>query len=421
MRMLAHEEVDDRTRIAFPDARMFMLAAATPLEAESVTLLVANGRVAARTLRAAQDIVPFARCAMDGYALRAADTDSASRGAPRVLRVTSATYAGDPPISLTVGQAVAVATGSPLPAGADAVAPFETVDFVRDTIALSAPVGAGDHVFARGDDAKRGDVLVRAGQIVTPGRAALLASAGHAAIAVHRRPRVAIVSTGNELVAVSETPRSGQIRNSNAAMLAAALERDGARVVLVEQVGDAEALLRETLQRALAASDLVITTGGASTGERDLVKGTLRAIGATFVFDSIALRPAKPTGFARFGDRLVATLPGNPAAAFVAYIALVRGVVRRLAGVEEPFRPAVPATLQGTIHRKDRRHFLMFGSLAMRSGAFTVRPLENQCSSLVRTSADANSLIVAEPGEGYLRTGDIVPVEVLDWDAVTIS
>jgi len=136
MRMLAHEEVDDRTRIAFPDARTVMLAAATPLEAESVTLLVANGRVAARTLRAAQDIVPFARSIMDGYALRAADTYSASRGAPRALRVTSATYAGDPPISLTVGQAVAVATGSPLPAGADAVAPFETSCAIRSHFPL---------------------------------------------------------------------------------------------------------------------------------------------------------------------------------------------------------------------------------------------------------------------------------------------
>ncbi len=421
MKMLARHQAYDPTRIAFPDARAVMLAAATPLEAETVTLLVANGRVAARTLRASHDIVPFTRSAMDGYAVRSADTRSAGRGAPQILRVSHATYAGDLPASLPDGQAVAVATGSPLPAGADAVAPFETVDFVRNTIALSTPIGAGDHVFARGDDAKSGDVLVRAGQVVTPGRAALLASAGHGEIAVHRRPRVAIVSTGNELVAVNETPRSGQIRNSNAAMLAAALERDGARVVFIEQVCDAEALLRETLQRGLAASDLVITTGGASTGERDFVKGTLRAMGATFAFDSIALRPAKPTGFARFGDGLVAILPGNPAAAFVAYVALVRGVVRRLAGVEEPYRPTVPAALQGTIHRKDHRHFLMFGSLAIRRGELTVRPLENQCSSLVRTSADANSLIVAEPGQGYLHTGDIVPVEVLDWEAVAIT
>jgi molybdopterin molybdotransferase len=325
------------------------------------------------------------------------------------------------PTSLPSECTIAIATGAALPAGADAVVPFEAVHATSDAITLTSPLAVGQHVFAPGDDAKRGDVLARPGDVVTPGLAGLLASAGFATVAVHRRPRVAIVSTGNEVVGVEDTPARGQIRNSNTAMLVACLERDGAEIVSREHARDAEAQLRTTLQRALEQSDLVITTGGASTGERDLVKGTLRTLGAAFLFDSIALRPARPTGFARVDGRLVATLPGNPAAAYVAYVALVRGVVRRLAGHASPFPATVPARLEGSLHRKDKRHFLMFGALAIRGGAFHVSPLANQCSSLVRTSTDANALIVAEPGSGYSQTGDVVQVEVLDWNSVPIT
>lgn len=308
-----------------------------------------------------------------------------------------------------------------MPAGADAVVPFEDVHTTYGSIAVSAPLRAGDCVFAPSDDAKSGDVLVRAGEILTPGRATLLASGGYATLAVYRRPRLAIVSTGNELVAIDERPRTGQLRNSNAAMLAACVERDGAQIVFLEHACDSEAPLRATLQRASACCDLVITTGGASAGARDLVKGALLALGATFVFDSIALRAAKPTGFAQLGAVFVAVRPGNPAAAYVAYAALIRGVVRRLAGDANPFPAAVPASLDGSVHRKEHRHFLLFGELSIRDSTLTVRPLENQCSSLVRTAAEANALIVVEPGSGYLQAGDTVRVEVMDWNAVPIT
>ncbi len=397
-----------------------MLASAIPLESETVALLRANGRCAARALRATQDIVPFARAAMDGYALRSAETRFARAGAPCMLPVACAAYAGDAPIPLPIGHAASIATGAPLPTGADAVVPFEDVHAAHETIALTVPLEAGEYVFAPGDDAKAGDLLIHAGTVVTPGRAALLASAGYAAVCVYRRPRVAIVSTGNEIVAIDERPTGGQIRNSNAAMLAACVERDGAQVVFAEHARDSDAPLRATLERACACSDLVITTGGASSGERDLVKRGLRALGATFAFDSIALRPAKPTGFAQLGHALIAVLPGNPAAAYVAYAALVRGVVRRFGGAADPFPPALPAVLDGRIHRRAERHCALFGSLTIRAGTLTVRPLENQCSSLVRTAADANTLIFAEPGSGYVQAGDAVPVEVLDWNAVPI-
>jgi len=172
------------------------------------------------------------------------------------------------------------------------------------------------------------------------------------------------------------------------------------------------------LERALAMCDLLVTTGGASGGERDLVKSTLVGLGARFAFRSVAMRPAKPAAFALVGITPVAVLPGNPAAAFVGYAALVRGIARRLAGHRVAFTPAVPARLEGTIHAKADRHFILFGSARHKSAALSVLPVDNQCSSLVRTSADANCLIVVPPGSGDLEPGATVLVELLDRTAL---
>ena len=416
--MIAHPRTGDGDhRVAFDVARALMLEATAPVATETVTLDAAYARVIARTLRADDDIVPFARSAMDGYALRAADTADAAT--QRVaLRVTGATYAGDAPTGLAPNSAVAIATGAPLPAGADAVIPIEDVQHAGSEIVVPAPLRAGDFVFLPGDDAKRNEILVRPGDVVTPGCAALLAAAGQAEVPVFRRPRVAIVCTGDEIVDVSERPGPGQVRNSNAAMIAAHLQGDGAEVVEIVRVGDQSGPLRAALERALASCDLLITTGGASVGERDLVKRTLVSLGTRFAFRSVALRPAKPAAFGRAGRTLVAVLPGNPAAAFVGYVALVRGVVRRLAGRRVAFPPPVRATLLGRIHGRADRHYILFGRLARDGPQFAVEPLDNQCSSLVRTSADANSLIVVPPGSPDLVSGAAVDVEVFDWDAL---
>jgi molybdopterin molybdotransferase len=257
--------------------------------------------------------------------------------------------------------------------------------------------------------------------LLTAGRAAMLASAGITNVAVHRRPRVGIICTGDELVRIDAQPRPGQVRNSNATMLAFHAARDGADVVLVERVGDTDAPLRAALQRAIAQCDLVLTTGGASTGERDLVKGVLSSLGARFAFTSIAMRPSKPTGFAQLDGALVAVLPGNPAAAFVAYAALVRGVVRKLGGRTDCIPQRVEAVVEGSLHSKRDRDFLVFGELRHNGTSFVVRSLENQCSSLVRTSADANALILVPPGDARFTTGSRLEVEVLDWESVVFG
>jgi molybdopterin molybdotransferase len=357
---------------------------------------------------------------MDGYAVSSADTVDAAR-VPLALRVRGAIYAGDLPGTLPPGTATAISTGAPLPFGADAVVAWEDVTVHGDAIVLRRPVAALAHVFPPGDDARRGDEILRAGELLTPGRGGMLAAAGVDRVAVHRRPRVGIVCTGDELVDAGTRPQPGQVRNSNATMLALQAEADGAVVVMVAHAGDTDGALRETLRKAIATCDLVVTTGGASRGERDLVKGVLASLGARFAFTSVAMRPGKPTAFARTLGALVAVLPGNPAAAFVAYATLVRGVVRRLGGRSDCVPPRVRALVEGSLHGKRDRDFLMFGALRHDGAHFVVRPLENQCSSLVRTSADANALIAVPPGEATFTTGSQVDVEVLDWTRVAFG
>ncbi|HYZ15475.1 MAG TPA: gephyrin-like molybdotransferase Glp, partial [Candidatus Acidoferrum sp.] len=330
-------------RVSLREARAAMLAAAEPLAIEESSLAAAHDRALAQTVRTREDLIPFARSAMDGYAVRAAETTDASADVPLALPVRGAIYAGDLPCALAAGTAIAISTGAPLPLGADAVVPWEDVDVRGETIVLRAAVAPEDHVFPAGEDARSGDVLVRAGEILTAGRAAILAAAGVARVAVHRRPRVGIICTGDELVAIDAQPLTGQVRNSNATMLALHAAGDGADVVTIARAADADGPLRTALRAAIASCDLVITTGGASTGERDLVKGVLSSLGARFAFTSIAMRPSKPTAFARTDRALVAVLPGNPAAAFVAYVTLVRGVVRRLAGRSDVVPPRVRA------------------------------------------------------------------------------
>jgi molybdopterin molybdotransferase len=408
------------TRVELASARALVLDGLAPLGAELVPLAAAAGRVVAEPLRALDDLVPFARSGMDGYAVRAADTDPAAAG-PLVLPVVGTAFAGEVPGRLGPGTVASIATGGALPPGANAVVPFEDVDERGTTIVVRAPVRVGAHVFLPGDDARRGDVIADVGRVVTPGLSALLAAAGYAQVPVRQRPRVTIISTGDELVEVDEYPEFGQIRDSNASLLAACVRRDGGEVVRCVRVRDAFEPLRDALLCALAESDLIITTGGASTGERDFAKRAVRAVGGTFAFESVAMRPARPSAFARCGAMGIAVLPGNPAAAHVAYAALIRAALLRLGGRTEVAAARVPAVLAGTLRGKADRHYLVFGRLAHDGSAFRATPLANQCSSLVRTSADADVLIVVPPGAGTLVAGDVVAVEVLDWTGVAFS
>jgi molybdopterin molybdotransferase len=406
----------------FDEALRTILSAVQPLAAENVALSQALRRVAADAVVADEDAVPFPRSAMDGYAVRANECALATQDNPIDLPLAGQVFAEQGESNLPLGAALAITTGAPLPCGADAVIPHERTERHGATVRIFAPVSLGDSVFPPGEDFRRGDELIQLGEVLNPGKLALLAFAGKPSVRVFRRPRVAIVCTGNELVDVAATPALGQVRNSNAVALSALVLAAGCEPRYEGAAADNHAALEAMLQRARLGADLLITTGGASTGERDLVKSVLTELGAEFRFTHVAMRPGRPFGFAKWGGIPVCVLPGNPAAAFVSFHELVRPALVRLSGHRATELPSVHARLDADLHGRPGRRYFVLARLHYEAEGFVVKPLANQCSALVRTAANANAIVMvretASGSTGGLHHDEMVDVEVFDWPSV---
>jgi len=396
---------------SFEEAQRRIVAACEPIGTETVSIEHAVGRILAATVYADADLVPFARSAMDGFALRSVD---AFAGA--ALPIRGRVFAESALHVVHEAQtATEIATGGPIPLGADAVVPIEDVVRENGSIRLAAAARPGEHIFPPGEDARAGDQLLPSGRRLKPADAGLLAAAGHVAPTVFRRPRAVVLTTGDEVVDPQRTPAHGQIRNSNAALVAQTLEEWGCQVSAQLHVRDDEATLRAALAEHVGHPDLLVTTGGASVGERDLVKALL---GGPFEFESVALRPAKPTAFLRKGPTRILVLPGNPSSAFVALHELGRLAALTLAGQSEVKLPRVVARLAGQVHGKAQRTYAAYATLRAAEDGFVATPLSNQCSALTRTASEASGFIVLPPGAGDKGPGDRVAFDVVDWSRV---
>ena len=389
------------------DALDLVLARVRPLPAEPVALADAAGRVLAEDAVAAIDLPRFASSAMDGFALRSADTPGRL---PVVARVAAGRPAGR---ALAPGEAMAISTGGVVPEGADAVVPIELVRDDDATVVVPQAAPPGANVRPRGGDVREGEVVVPAGTPLTPPRLAALASAGVARLRCGRRPRVAIVSTGTELRRPGETLRDGEIYESNGLMLAALVAGAGAVVVPPEQVADDAGSHEAALARGLEA-DVLVTSGGVSVGPHDLVRGTLAGLGAVEVFWGVAMRPGKPLSFATRGETLVFGLPGNPVSSLVGALLFLLPALRALQGDARPKprfesgRLAVAAT-----RRSSRDDFQR--ALVERSGDdLLLRPLAGQESHMIARAAAADALVHIPRGEGELAAGAVVRYLALD-------
>ncbi len=407
----------DTELMPFDLARSILAAAVESLSTESIRLTDALGRIAAESIVAKEDLVPYPRSAMDGYALRSIDTQAASAATPVELLLDGKVFTGDGQSTLVTGTALGITTGAPVPIGADAVVPLEQVSVRDSKIFVDQPVCVGDCIFPPAEDVRCGESLLNRGSLIRPANMALLAFAGHSALYVYRRPNVSLLCTGSELVDVSDTPACGQVRNSNAYSLRALFSECGANARYCGAVTDNLNELSAALEEARRGADLLITTGGASVGERDLIKSALEEMGAEFEFRKVAIRPGKPFAFGRWQGLPVCVLPGNPAAAFVCFHEFVRPLLLRMAGRERIDLPTVRATLAGRAKSKLGSRYVLFGNLSITRFGFVVEPLDNQCSALVRNPATANALIVLPEGLASYESGDQVMVQVLNWDS----
>lgn len=385
--------------IALDEARRLLAAAARPIDrTEIVALPALGGRVMAADLVAGVDVPPFARAMMDGYAVRAGDTAGAGREQPKTLALVGRVFTGEVLArAIGAGECAEVATGAPLPVGAEAVVMVEDTAPAGDAhVQVLAAVREGQHVGRAGADIARGDVVLRKGDVLLPARVGVVAAVGRAEASVWAKPRVAIVSTGNEVVAPGQPLGPGQIHDVNRHTLAAIVETHGGIAVPLDVAGDTLEALETAVDHAVAC-DLVVFSGGSSVGNRDLVMDALRARG-TVVFHGIATRPGKPTAFGTIDGVPVFAMPGNPTSCLTnAYVLLVP-FLRTLAHLPPHVPHAVTAPLSRRVASGVGRHQF-----------YTVRLVNGQAEPAFKASGDITSMAHAD---GYIEiASDVAAVE----------
>jgi molybdopterin molybdotransferase len=342
------------------EARERILAAIRPLPPETISLADAADRFAAHDITAPLDLPLFDNSAMDGYAVRSEDLQSASPSQPVSLNVIAHIAAGaSAGIPIKTGTSARIFTGSALPAGADAVVMQEDVRSEGSTAQFHEPITPWENVRFRGEDIKSGSIALKAGDRFTAGAVAVLGALGMAAVSARRRPAVGLLSTGNELQEPGKTLAPGQIYESNRLSLAALTRQAGGETRVFPAVPDNPDTIQSILNDAFAQCDLVVTSGGISVGELDFVKDAFQKLGGHLDFWRVAIRPGKPFAFGTFEGKYLFGLPGNPVSAFVTFLLLAWPAIQRLQGAHEIELPSHLAIIDETLTNKtDRRHFM---------------------------------------------------------------
>jgi molybdopterin molybdotransferase len=383
------------------EARATLLAAVRPLPAADVAVTESLGLVLAEDVTADHDVPAFANSAMDGFAVRAGDPG-------RRLRVVGESRAGAPFAGVVGdGEAVRISTGAAVPEGADGVLQVELVDDDGDTILARDAVAAGRNLRHPGEDLRAGETVLRAGTRIGPAELGVAIGAGRAAVRCARRPRVAIVTTGDELAAAGDALVPGRIHDTNGPTLAALAHRAGAEVAGIGHVGDDLEATRRVIEQALDAADMVVLAGGVSVGPHDHVKPALAQIGVRELLWRIALRPGKPTWMGERDGKLVLGLPGNPVSAYVTFLLFARPALVALQG-GDPAVPRTTARLGVAVPRHPDRDEMV---RVRHAPDGSVHPTGPQASHVLSSLVGADALALVPRGDGDLAAGAEVVLE----------
>lgn len=396
--------------LAFEEALDAIARRCAPLGLCETPLPDALGAVLAEALCAPYDMPPVNNAAMDGYAVRADDLQSASDTTPVALEVCETIGAGHPSTrAVESGTCAAIMTGAEVPPGADAVVKIEETRQRGMCVEFTAPVKRGAWIRRRGAEARTGDVLVPAGQTITPAVISVAASCGRTSVRVYRRPRVACVITGDEIAVPGTMPGAGQKHDALGPALCPAAERDGCEVVGCSYAPDDPERLQACLEEGLRTADVVLIAGGASVGAFDYVQEVLRGLDVEEVFWKVAIKPGKPLWYGVRGSAHVFNLPGNPVSALVTYYLFARFAIRLLQGRThaDAMLPEYHAVLDDALENDEPRVEFVRGVLRNAGREAHVRPIPVRCSSMLSSLARANALIICPPMQQLAAATDV--------------
>lgn len=403
------------TEMNVDEARDRILAVFRPLPAIDVPLDAALGLVTAEPVTSRSDLPPFDNSAMDGYAVRVVDTADASADSPTTLQVTGQVPAGHPgDASVETGTAIRIMTGAPIPPGADAVIRFEHVsELDDDQIIVPRPVQPRENIRPAGEDAHKGEVVLNAGTRIRANEIALLAGSGHDRVRVHGRPRVGVLVTGDEVVPPGDPLAPGRIWNSNGPMVAAQIRQSGGEPVTLGVATDTAAAIREKLAQ-IGTLDLLITTGGVSVGDFDIVKDVLRDEGHIDLW-SLRIKPGKPLAFGRLGDTPVIGLPGNPVAAAIAFWQFAHPAIRTMLGHRSVLLPEIEARLLDRVENRGMRRQFVRVRVERDDRGYTAQLAGGQGSAMLTSLAASDGLLVMPEDRNAAEIGDIMTIQMPTW------
>lgn len=400
--------------ISVEEALNRILEVITPLGQEKVNILGSLGRVIGEDIYAHRNIPPKDNSAMDGYAVRWEDTRGASIGKPVILNVIEDIPAGTIPLKeIGAGEASRIMTGAPIPVGANAIVKVEETEKDGQQVKVFAEAKEGLDIRYAGEDVREGERVISRGDVVRPAEIGMLAALGRSFISVYQRPMVAVVATGDELVDIDENPNSWQIISSNSYSIAAQIMDCGGVPLQIGIAKDKRADLISKFQAALRA-DIIVSSGGVSVGDYDLVKDVMQEVGNMMQFWQVAMRPGKPLAFGLMGGVPVFGLPGNPVSSMVSFEQFVRPSILKMMGHKNLFQRTIRATIEEDITKKiGTKHFIR-ARVKYENGRYTVTTTGEQGSGILKSMVRANGLVILPENVMSVKKGEEVSVQLID-------
>lgn len=404
-----------RTNVTLNEALAILMEQCPLTSSIHVPLLDSLGGVLAEEVISETNIPPFHRSPLDGFALRAEDTREASAENPVKFQVVDYLPAGKTTkTEVKINQAVRIMTGAKIPAGADAVIQQEAVESDGKTMVLKRALNPMENISLTGEDIEKGEVVISRGTVLEPAEIGILAALGRSFASVYMKPRVAILSTGDELIDIQQPVTDGKIRNSNSYAIAAQVKKHGGKPLLLGICGDDLESIKEKVLGALNIADLVITTGGVSVGDKDLVKEAFVAAGAEMLFWKVRMKPGTPIAVAQHGEKLLIGLSGNPAAAYITFEQFVRPLMLKMRGRDKYQLMKVESILENDFLKVSKQNRFVRATTVYRDGSYYTRFPGKHSSGVLSSLAGNNSLFFAPGDTGPYTKGQRVTIQLLD-------